>query len=69
MGDKGYSMVFDNSKIRRFVPGFNTSISFSEGLRRSLEWFEENPSRKVVDPAKDAEIDKVLRVWKERFRV
>ena len=63
MGDKGYSMVFDNSKIRRFVPGFQPTIPFSEGIRMSLEWFEENPARKVVDPAKDAEIDKVLKVW------
>ena len=69
IGDKGYSMVFDNSKIRRFVPDFQASVPFSEGIRRSLKWFEENPERKIVDPAKDAEIDKVLKVWKEKFSV
>jgi nucleoside-diphosphate-sugar epimerase len=65
MGDKGYSMVFDNSKIRRFVPDFHASIPFAEGIRRSLEWFEENPAGKIIDSVKDAEIDKVLKVWKE----
>jgi len=67
MGDKAYSMVFDNSKIKRIVPDFHTSILFSEGIRRSLEWFDKNPARKVVDQAKDAEIDKVLKVWKGRM--
>jgi len=69
MGDKGYSMVFDNSKIRRFVPDFHASIPFAEGIRRSLEWFEENPARKVVDSAKDTEVDRVIKVWKRKFDV
>ena len=67
LGDKGYSMVFDNTKIKRVGPDFHASIPFSEGIRKSLEWFEKNPARKVVDPVRDAEIDKVLRVWKERM--
>ncbi len=67
LGDKGYSMVFDNTKIKRVIPEFHASITFSEGIRRSLEWFEKNPARKIVDPVRDAEIDKVLRVWKERM--
>ncbi len=69
MGDKGYSMVFDNSKIKRFVPSYEARISFTEGIRRSMEWFEENPERKIVDPARNTEIDKVLKVWKEKFEV
>ncbi|MDF1525794.1 MAG: SDR family oxidoreductase [bacterium] len=66
MGDKGYSMVFDNSKIKRFVPGFSALIPFQEGIHRSLNWFEEDPVRKVVDPARDAEIDRVLKVWAQQ---
>jgi len=63
MGDKSYSMVFDNSRIRSIVPDFKATIPFSEGIHRSLEWFGEDPARKVVDPVKDAEIDKVLNLW------
>jgi len=69
MGDKGYSMVFDNSKIKRLVPSYEAQIRFSEGIRWSLDWFNEDPARKVVDPARDAEIEKVLGVWKEMFEV
>ncbi|MGD8353423.1 MAG: NAD-dependent epimerase/dehydratase family protein [Pseudomonadota bacterium] len=67
LGDKGWSMVFDNSKISTFVPGFNTRITFAEGIRRSLNWLNEDPDRKVVDPKRDAEIDTVVKVWKEKF--
>jgi nucleoside-diphosphate-sugar epimerase len=67
MGDKGYSMVFDNSKIKRFVPSYEAGIPFTEGIRRSLEWFEENPARKVVDQVRNAEIDRVVNVWNEKI--
>ena len=66
MGDKGYSMVFDNTKIKKLVPDFSAKIPFKDGLRRSLEWFDKNPARKIVDPVKDAEIDRVLKVWAGR---
>lgn len=48
-GDKSVSVVFDNSKIKRFVPGFCATVSFSEGIRRSLAWFDADASRKQVD--------------------
>jgi len=67
MGDKAWSMLFDNSKIRRLVPDFKAETPFAEGIGRSLEWFNADPSRKLVDPVRDAEIEKVLKVWKERM--
>ena len=57
LGDKAHSMVFDNTKVRAFVPGFRCVIPYHEGLRRSLAWLEAAPGRKVVDPPTDAEID------------
>ena len=66
MGDKGWSMVFDNSKIKRFIPSYEARVPFTEGIHRSLEWFNQEPSRKVVDPVRDAEIEKVLRVWAQQ---
>ena len=67
LGDKAYSMVFDNSRIRRVVPDFNPSIPFESGIRRSLQWFEEVPERKVVDPKRNGEIEKVLKAWKKKI--
>ena len=31
LGDKAHSAVFDNSKIKRFVPDYVATIPFSEG--------------------------------------
>ncbi len=33
-GDKAVSVVFDNSKIKRFVPGYCATVPFAEGIRR-----------------------------------
>lgn len=53
LGDKTHSMVFDNSKLKRLVPGFAASIPFASGVREIIEWYDEDPSRKVVDSTFD----------------
>ena len=63
LGDKSHSMVFDNSKIKRFVPQFQATIPFKEGIRRTVEWFEADPSRMRVLPEKNAQIDRILEVY------
>ncbi len=40
IGDKAVSTIFDNSKIRRFVPEFNPTIRFKDGIRDTINWFE-----------------------------
>lgn len=60
LGDKAQSVVFDNTKIKRFVPGFQPSVSFAEGLRRSIAWFEANPEYCGVDEAWNERIDRIV---------
>src|SRR5688500_11384042 len=38
-GDKSNSVVFDNSKIKRFLPDYLCEVNWAEGVRRSLAWF------------------------------
>jgi nucleoside-diphosphate-sugar epimerase len=56
-GDKQYSLVFDNSKVKRAVPGFAATIPFFEGMRRSVAWIDAHPDRKAADPALDQLMD------------
>ncbi len=49
IGDKQYSVVFDNAKVKRYVPGFRATIPFAEGMRRSVRWIAENPERRQID--------------------
>jgi len=58
-GDKSHSMVFDNSKIKRTVPGFSATIPFRKG-REIMAWLDANPSWKTVDETLNATIDSII---------
>ncbi|HOQ36877.1 MAG TPA: SDR family oxidoreductase [Acetivibrio sp.] len=60
LGDKAASMVFDNTKIKRFVPGFNATVSFSEGIKETIKWFENNPQICTVDEEWDRLMDTII---------
>ncbi|HEY3255992.1 MAG TPA: NAD-dependent epimerase/dehydratase family protein, partial [Polyangiaceae bacterium] len=42
LGDKANCAVFDNTKIKRFVPEFLASTRFSDGIRESVAWFDQD---------------------------
>jgi nucleoside-diphosphate-sugar epimerase len=63
LGDKSVSVVFDNSKIERFVPGFEATVSFAEGIRRSIAWFDADPKRKRIDHEANARWDKLIALY------
>jgi nucleoside-diphosphate-sugar epimerase len=60
LGDKCHPMIFDNSKIKSAVPDFRQRIPFAEGIRRTIAWFRADPSRQVITPEGEAEIDRLL---------
>jgi nucleoside-diphosphate-sugar epimerase len=60
LGDKSHSAVFDNSKIKRFVPGFEAVVPFAEGVRRSVAWFDADATRQVVDEQRNVGIDRII---------
>lgn len=49
LGDKAHSMVFDNTKIKRFVPDFAATIPLSWGAKEVVAWYDGDPSRQVVN--------------------
>jgi nucleoside-diphosphate-sugar epimerase len=63
-GDKAVSTIFDNSKIKRFVPDFTATIPFSEGIKKTIEWFEADPARMVIEEGNNNFIDTVLQSYK-----
>ena len=66
LGDKAYSTVFDNARIKRLVPDFRPRVSFRAGIRDSIAWYEAHPDAKVVDSNTDALIERLLAAWKEK---
>ena len=49
IGDKAHSMIFDNTKIKKFVPEFNAKITFETGVKEIMKWYNENKSRLISD--------------------
>ncbi|WP_375383766.1 SDR family oxidoreductase [uncultured Microbacterium sp.] len=60
IGDKAHSAVFDNSKIKALVPEFGTTITFDEGARRLIEYYDARPDAQRFDPERDAIIDRLI---------
>ncbi len=63
-GDKVHPGVFDNSKIKRFVPGFVCRTPFSVGVRHSVEWLRAHPAQQNLNPQVDATIEAVIAAWR-----
>jgi nucleoside-diphosphate-sugar epimerase len=60
LGDKAYSVVFDNAKIKRLVPDFCPSIPFSQGAREIMAWYDAEPARQVVNKEFDQLTDRII---------
>jgi nucleoside-diphosphate-sugar epimerase len=58
--DKRHTLVFDNAKVKRVVPGFEATVSFADGIAQSLEWFDADPARQAVDAERDALLDRIV---------
>ena len=63
LGDKAWSVVFDNTKIKTFVPDYRAVIPFRQGIRRTVAWFETDPRRMRVDAAVNGEMDRILAAY------
>ncbi len=63
LGDKAWSAIFDNGKIKAFVPWFRAVIPFREGIRRTLAWFAADESRQRVDSSVNAQMDRILAAY------
>ncbi len=66
LGDKAYSVIFDNTKIKTFVPGFTATIPFREGFRKTLAWFNDNPEFKTVNEKVNKMIDRIIDAYEKK---
>jgi nucleoside-diphosphate-sugar epimerase len=61
LGDKMYSVIFDNTKIKSLVPDFKAEIPYSEGSKEIIAWYDQHPEAQVVDEEFDQLIEKIIR--------
>ncbi len=60
IGDKANTVVFDNAKVKRAVPGFVCTVRADQGLRRTVRHMLNTPELQREDPEFDAWCDKVI---------
>jgi nucleoside-diphosphate-sugar epimerase len=65
IGDKSVSAVFDNSKIKRFVPGFCATTPFARGIRQTLAWFDADPARQQIDVEANQQWDRLIGAYEQ----
>lgn len=49
IGDKANSVVFDNSKIKRLVPGFIATTRYDQGIKATIEHILSHPKLQIQD--------------------
>ncbi|MDF2613298.1 MAG: NAD-dependent dehydratase [Clostridia bacterium] len=62
IGDKANSVVFDNTKLKRLVPGFTATTRFDQGIRQTVKYILEHPEYQTLDEEFDKWCDKVISV-------
>ena len=60
LGDKAHSVVFDNSRVKSLVPGWQATIPFAQGVHEIVDWHLADPARQVVDAGLDAAYDRLV---------
>jgi nucleoside-diphosphate-sugar epimerase len=60
IGDKANSVVFDNTKLKRLVPGFTATIRFDQGVRRTIKYILSHKECQTEDPEFDVWCDRVI---------
>ena len=65
-GDFGEKLIFfsknamvDSSKVRSLVPEFICETRFAEGIKRTIEFYHDNPQYQVIDDDFDAKMDEI----------
>ena len=64
-GDKSNTVIFDNSKLHRLVPGFTAQKRFDQSGPESVRYFLSHPELQREDPAFDAFCDRVVELMEQ----
>ncbi len=60
LGDKANTVVFDNNKLKRLVPGFTVTVRADQGIRDTIAYVLSHPECQRQDPEFDSWCDRVI---------
>ena len=62
LGDKAYSVIFDQSKLKRAVPDFVPQVPICRGIRNTVENIMAHPELQTPDPEFDYFCDRTIEI-------
>jgi nucleoside-diphosphate-sugar epimerase len=62
VGDKAVSVVFDNTKLKRLIPGYVSEIRFDQGIRETVDYILAHAECQTEDPEFDRWCDRLIAV-------
>jgi nucleoside-diphosphate-sugar epimerase len=68
LGDKSLTVVFDCTKLKRAVPGFQATTRFDEGVRRCVDYILTHPELQTEDPEFDVWCERVIAAQQKAYR-
>jgi len=68
LGDKSYSAIFDNAKIKMFVPDFKAVIPFNKGIKKTIEWFESDSERQIIKKETEDMMDRLISTYENKIK-
>ena len=69
IGDKSVTVIFDCTKLKRAVPGFQATTRFDEGVRRCVTHILAHPELQVEDPEFDQWCDRVIEAQEKASQI
>lgn len=67
-GDKMHPAVYDNSKVRSLVPGWEATIAFEDGAADAIAFFEDRPELQTIDADTNARFDALAAHYRQALR-
>lgn len=67
-GDKRHSVIYDNSRLKKLVPDYTATITWREGVRRSIDYLMEHKELQVEDPEFDAWCDQLIDIYDQALQ-
>jgi len=52
--------VYDSAKVREAVPGFVCTTPFAVGIKRTIQFYLDNPEYQKVDEKWDRDFDRIV---------
>lgn len=68
-GDKCEPAIFDNSKIKSFVPSFECADTVENAIGGSIEWMRTHPADKLISESVNQTFDNVVAAWRKSSKI